>query len=161
MNCDWCGYPMDRIQGHEGTVHTSFWKGKGSVWLCRSRRCGHEIERPDAALPLAYWRDELVMRLLERYQDLRIEKERRELDEFEKRFAALMAETNRLLSKGRVDEYKALFDAWMKARADSGDTLTEAQESEWMGRVDRVWTRLDDDERDECEAYAMGHVGDQ
>jgi len=61
--CPWCGYRLARIRGHEGTVQTSFRAGKGSVWLCRNPVCGHERERSDVDLGLAYWREQLALAL--------------------------------------------------------------------------------------------------
>lgn len=51
-------------------------------------------------------------------------------------------------------EYERLFDAWMKARADSGDTLTQEQEAEWTAKVDAVWSLMTKKEQDAAELYA-------
>ena len=41
--CDWCGSPMSK----HSRIVTSFWAGKGDIWLCNKPGCGHEREVPD------------------------------------------------------------------------------------------------------------------
>lgn len=41
--CDWCQAPMAK----HSRIVTSFYAGKGDVWLCTREGCGHEREVPD------------------------------------------------------------------------------------------------------------------
>lgn len=53
-----------------------------------------------------------------------------------------------------LDQYAALMDEWLDARARAGGALTEAEDAEWCGRLDDVYWQMSPAEQTASEERA-------